>query len=482
MRRDSRHLLQLTDNTPLHPRGLRAPLVFLALALAAYGSSDPSAAIWLASLAALWLAALTQKSALHVTALAVPVGAFAAWIVLSNELFNPSYAAAAPFHAAFLVGGFLLARRKEGASLYRIALFGACLLSVWALLQLARGERAHAVFDTPATLAATLNLVLLPGLALWAWGRRPSLLTPTLVLLVVALAATQSRGGWLAFAVGALAAMLLSKRAGLAVSPRLLWGTAILTTAGLALSLNNGVSARARLGLYEAALQSLHAPLAGSGYLSFYYHLEPLRPNVAGYGDSTTYFVHNDYLQSLLELGVPGLLALLAVVLLPLFLAWRRLPALKEEERVPVIGAAAAIAATATHALVDYPFYVPACLLLFGAAVGVLDSHLPGLKERIHRVPRAIVTALCLWVLVTPVLAEATAAYAQRQWRLRDPESAAYWFEFARRVTPRDWRYHWYAGQFWQAVARGGNRRAADLAEAAFAAGRAANSREVRLR
>lgn len=416
------------------------------------------------------------------TALAVPVGAFAAWIVLSNELFNPSYAPAAPFHAAFLVGGFLLARGKDSAPLYRIALFGACLLGVWALLQLARGERAHALFDTPATLAATLNLVLLPGLALWAWGRRPSLLTPTLVLLVVALAATQSRGGWLAFAAGSLVAMVLARRCGLPILRSLLLGTAILVAAGILLSLHGGVSTRARLALYDAAIQSMHAPLAGSGYLSFYYHLEPLRPNVAGYGVSTTYFVHNDYLQVLLELGVPGLLALLAIVLLPLVLAWRRIPNLGHDHKVICIGAAAAIAATATHALVDYPFYVPACLLLFGAALGVLDSHLPGLKARIHRVPRAIVTALCLWVLVTPVVAEAAAAYAQRQWRLRESESAAYWFEFARRVTPRDWRYHWYAGQFWQAVARGGNRRAADLAEAAFAAGRAANSRETRLR
>jgi O-antigen ligase len=482
MRRDSRHLLQLTDNTPLHPRGLRAPLVFLALALAAQGSAEPSASIWIASLAALWLAALAGKSAFHVSALALPVGVFAAWIVLSNELFNPSYATAAPFHAAFLVGGFLLARRKEDASLYRMALLGACILSVWALLQLARGERAHAVFDTPATLAATLNLVLVPGLVLWAWSRRSSLLTPTLVLLVAALAATQSRGGWLALGAGVLAAMVLARRAGLPIRRPLLLGAAALVAVGFALSLHSGVSSRARLDLFGTALQSLHAPLAGSGYLSFYYHLEPVRASVTGYSESTTYFVHNDYLQVLLELGIPGLLALLALVLLPLILAWRRLPALKEDESIRVIGAAAAVAATAIHALVDYPFYVPACLLLFGAAVGVLDAHLPGAKERIHRVPRAIVTALCLWVLVTPVVAEAAADYAQRQWRRSHTESAAYWFEFARRVTPRDWRYHWYAGQFWQAVARGGNARAADLAEAAFAAGRAANSREVRVR
>ena len=405
------------------------------------------------------------------TPLALVLSLFAGWIVLSNELFNPSYAAAAPFHAAFLLGGFLLARQKDGASLYRVALLAAFVLSVWAVLQFARGERAHAVFDTPATLAATLNLVLLPGLAYWAWGRRNASLLPLLVIVLGGLAATQSRGGWLAFGAGAVMAIVLARRCGLPVRKPLMAGAAALVALGFALAQHSAVSSRARLALYDSALQSMSAPFSGVGYLSFYY-----------YGDTTTYFVHNDYLQTLLELGIPGLAALLAMVLLPLALGWRALPGLKRDQQVVVVGVSAAIAATATHALVDYPFYVPACLLLFGAAVGVLDSQLPGFKEEIHRVPRAIVAALSLWVLVTPVVAEAASAYAQRQWRRSDSESAAYWFEFARRVTPRDWRYHWYAGQFWQAVSLGGNRRAAELAEAAFAAGRAANSRESRLR
>jgi O-antigen ligase len=468
---DSRHLLQLTYNTPQHPRGLRAHLVFLALALAAHGSAEPSAAIWIASLTLLFFASLGSKTSRGLTPLAIAVAVFAAWIVLSNELFNASYAAAAPFHAAFLLGGFLLARQKDAASLYRVALLGALILSVWALLQLARGERAHALFDTPATLAATLNLVLLPGLVYWVWKARGTVLGPALALLVFALAASQSRGGWLAFGAGALAAMIFARRAGLPVGKPLMLGAAALVVTGLALSLHGGTSVLARLALYGAALQSMHAPLAGSGYLSFYY-----------YADGSTYFVHNDYLQTLLELGVPGLLALLAIVVLPLALGWRALPSLQTDQQVRVVGASAAIAATAAHALVDYPFYVPACLLLFGAALGLLDAQLPGPRTSLHRIPKSIFTALCLWLLVTPVVAEAAAAYAQRQWRRTDTESAAYWFEFARRTTPRDWRYHWYAGQFWHVGACGGNRRAGELAEAAFAAGRAANSREVRLR
>ena len=416
------------------------------------------------------------------TPLALAVFGFAGWMVVSNEFFNPSYAVAAPFHAAFLLGGFLLARQTDAARLYRVALLGALALSVWALLQFARGERAHALFDTPATLAATLNLILLPGLVHWLWRGRGTLLGPGLTFLVCALAATQSRGGWLAFGVGFIALVFFSHRAGFRVNPKIMLTAGAVVAAGFALSMRSGVSGQARLALYDTAMQAMQAPLAGSGYLSFYYHLEPVRLSVAGYGDSTTYFVHNDYLQVLLELGVPGLFLLLAVVLLPLAFAWRALPRMAGEEKVMCIGAAAAIAATAAHAIVDYPFYIPVCLLLVGAAIGLIDSRIPSDGRAMHGLVKPVVTALSLWVLVTPVVAEAACEYAQRQWRNRDAESAAYWFEFARRVTPRDWRYHWYAGQFWQTVALGGNPRAAELSAAAFAAGRAANSRESRLR
>jgi hypothetical protein len=78
------------------------------------------------------------------------------------------------------------------------------------------------------------------------------------------------------------------------------------------------------------------------------------------------------------------------------------------------------------------------------------------------------------------VAAEAAAAYAQDRWRHAEGQSAAYWFEAARRIDSRDWRYHWYAGQFWaaQAAARSDS-AAARLADVALAAAVSANGRDA---
>jgi regulator of sirC expression with transglutaminase-like and TPR domain len=80
-----------------------------------------------------------------------------------------------------------------------------------------------------------------------------------------------------------------------------------------------------------------------------------------------------------------------------------------------------------------------------------------------------------------PVAAEAAAGYAHRQWRAAQGEKAAYWFEVARRIEPRDWRYHWYAGQFWFTQASLSRKSAAArLADEAFSQGYEANPREFR--
>jgi hypothetical protein len=48
-------------------------------------------------------------------------------------------------------------------------------------------------------------------------------------------------------------------------------------------------------------------------------------------------------------------------------------------------------------------------------------------------------------------------------------------------LEPADWRYHWYAGQFWDGQASvSGKREAARLAAQAYAAGFEANPLEVR--
>ena len=471
-------------------RDLAVPLLFSGLALAAAGSVDASPALWAGALAVLSAALFCIPAAsrgFSIAAAAVLI--LATWMVVTNRWINPSYTAAGSYHAAFLLVGFLLGRRAgvdSAPQLFKATLALGLALSIWALWQrFGEGsERAQAFFETPATLGAAINFGLLPVLAIFVWGRRSIALAIAVGVLLAGLAAAGSRGAWLAAAAGSAVAMLAARRAGFrAPLASLAVGVVVagsLVGIGTLLSVASSIS---RVDLYGLALQAV-APsnlLTGSGYLSFYYLLESARGVAIDYGaGTTTYFVHNDYLQMLLELGVPGLAGLLALVVLPQVRAWRVAAGSSPERRLAAVALSGALAAMAIHALVDFPFYVPVCLLMYGAAMGALDS----LEESGVRAPGVLVAAgaaLGLWVLLTPLVAHAAAHYAERQWRLARGESAAYWFEVARRVEPRDWRFHWYAGQFWYMQA-GANRNpeAARLSDAAFAAGFAANPREVR--
>ena len=84
----------------------------------------------------------------------------------------------------------------------------------------------------------------------------------------------------------------------------------------------------------------------------------------------TMRFVHNEYLQVLLELGIPGLLVLLVLlgsVVATLRQAWQR------PSRDALTGAvAAALAAAAVHAGFDFVWHVPVVPLLLAALLGLV--------------------------------------------------------------------------------------------------------------
>jgi O-antigen ligase len=490
--------------------------LFLALALAAYGSSYASTLVWLAALLALvWSTRyLEGESNSRTTILAFCIGGLALWILLSHYVLTPPSTAHAPYHAAFLAAGFLFGRRAGAADValvFRIVLTLAVLASVWGLWQyLTQPDgRGQSVFNTPAAFAAALNLLLVPGLLIVVLGRGPWPLIAALVLPAAALVATQSRGGWLALLAGVLVASLLVRRAHLRLQARpiaimlalLALGWLIAQAAGswsggahLPADYTPQAASVSRLELYHFALASL-APstlVTGLGFHGFYYLLEAGRAAVPSYTVGMTYFVHNDYLQMLLELGVPGLLGLLLLALLPAALAWRALPRLPEDDRAAAVAITAGLASMAAHALVDFPFYIPYCLLLYGVGVGMLDRMLAvtaapadivpaAPRGPLRRAASAAAATLIVWLLGAPAAAEAASAYGQHQWLHARAQSAAFWFEAARRIDPRDWRYHWYAGQFWLAQAsRLADPQAAALADRAFAAGLAANPREIR--
>lgn len=496
-------------------RGLAAPFVFLGVAVAAIGSVEASPAIWAASLGLLLIGAFawTPDHVARPGLLSIAAFCYALILVLNNALVSPAYSPAAPFHAAFLVTGLVVGRRMDGdalGTLGRLLAMGAGLLAVWGLWQISWGNasRASAHFETPATLATVLNFVLLLVLVRLAVSAPSWTWVALGVLLSAGLATTISRGGLLALLVGLFVATVFARRMGLTPTWRggvaiafVLAGGAMVAYAANALprllgsehhdlhnilgtdAANSSVS---RLELYALAIEGMQSRwVVGIGYLGFRSLLDANREAVPTFRDSDTYFVHNDYLQTFLELGFGGFVVLLVLVLLPFAMALRSDSS--RPDRPLVVAMLAAVGSMAAFAVVDFPFYVPICLLLFGMSLGVLDRRMGGeaaprpvpasVPRRIAAVATAAASAL---VLGPPLIADLAAAHAHRAWRDSDGEAAAYWFEFARRIEPRDWRYHWNAGQFWYLqAAQAGKPAAARLADEAFAAGMAANPVEV---
>lgn len=490
-----------------------APLFFLALVLASLGSRLGAVAPWASAvlaLAAVHWAGATRRASF--SWLSLPVLGYGLLVALNTLLLSPAYTPAGLYNPALLILAFLVTRtlidRAEKAAAFAILALGAILVA-WGLFQagVSGVSRAHALLETPATYAAIINLLLAPVLAFVLLGKRGAL-PLVAALLAAALFAALSRGGLLALAAGLGFTVICARRAQLLKPRGLMLALAVLAAAWIvatglrALPLSQtdaapDVEARAesslsRLELYAQSWAAWRErPFTGTGYLTFRYTLEQRRARVPSYGGtSETWFVHNDYLQTLQELGPPGLLAFLGLTLFPPLLAYRRLPGLAVEQRPVVVAFAAALAAMSVHALVDFPFYVPVCLLLYGALLGALDSRLrtPASELTLEwrtspplRIARAGVLTLVVLTLLRPVAAEAAAGWGLRKAAAGEGQDAALWLGAAQRIEPADWRYHWYAGRFWEAQAMTtGNREAARLAADAFAAGFDANPLEVR--
>lgn len=496
-----------------------APFLFLALAFAFAGSRFGAVWPWAASASALAAAGWAGTSARPPPSLLyyVVIG-FTLLVALDTLFVSPAYTAAGLYPPLLLAVAFAVVRRfddrAERFAVQSMLLVGA-VAGIWGLVQagVLGVARAHAFFETPATYASVMNLLLVPLLACVLARRRGTWIPISAALFAVALFATDSRGGLIALAAGCGAATVLALRAGqfdirgLARVAALLLGAWLVALAIHAAPWAPADTSRAepptaaqdreassisRLELYSVSLDAWREhPIAGTGYLTFRYALEQGRARVPSYGSSgETWFVHNDYLQMLQELGPLGLSALIALAWLPTWLAYRRVSRLPEGFRTVVVACASGTTAMACHALVDFPFYIPACLLMYGVLLGVFDRRMQaGVVEAprqsspspLHRSARVIFAVLAAVVLVRPLAAAASAEWGKRQQAVGDAQAAAFWLSAAPILDPQDWRYHWYAGQFWDIQAAVFRKRdAARLAAAAYGAGFDANRLEVK--
>jgi O-antigen ligase len=178
-----------------------------------------------------------------------------------------------------------------------------------------------------------------------------------IALLAAAFLAPSLRGPWratfaLALAIGGLAALLVS-------------GTATL---GRVADTSWDVEGRSEI--YNLTLQAIgNTPLLGTGLGTFKSIFPAYRPETLAL---PVEMAHDDYLQDMLELGIPAALTLFAAVLLLAARCAKGVFVRRRNAILPCIGLGAT-ALVAFHSLFDFSLQIPAVtlsyLLILGAAV-----------------------------------------------------------------------------------------------------------------
>lgn len=249
----------------------------------------------------------------------------------------------------------------------------------------AAGSPRMRVFSTlgnPNFVAAFLTAA---APAVWAAGRflpdrkrRTLFLTAGGLLLAGGILATGSRAPALAaVAVAAWAAFRSMRKWHLAVLP-LLFG---LLLVGVSTARPLADTLEGRLFIWRVALpHALESPLTGGGPGSFqlrYPGWETARLAVARDEARFAGFQrhsHNDYLEALVDYGVPGLFLALAV---PALLLGRFCFAKRGAADPAATGAAAGAVALMALALVDFPLHRPAEAFLFWIFLAIVHSSNP---------------------------------------------------------------------------------------------------------
>ena len=245
----------------------------------------------------------------------------------------------------------------------------------------------------PNLAGGAMAWLLLPAVALAAWSRNrrmQGLAGVAAVLLALALLLSQSRGAWLGAAAGLLAMPALRYRRGW-IAPAM----ALVVGAVVALALGPGQIMQAilppsvaeevtintlpgRLELWTRALAMLHDfGVAGAGPGQFEQLVMVLYPPFFTGLLGGFQHAHNLFLQMAVDFGMPGLIALIALLLgmgASIVAATRRWPG-QTSASLPLaalaVGVFGSLLALAVHGMVDAPHVAPRGYALIFALFGV---------------------------------------------------------------------------------------------------------------
>jgi O-antigen ligase len=309
--------------------------------------------------------------------------------------------------ANFVLLALLLPRLLSRPESYRplflwIALLAGLLAAYgflqWPLGSNRMGGRLHSFFLTPNSLAGFLVATLPVTVALFVTARRRAARWGCLALALLqaaALAATGSRGGWLAGGIGLALLIALLWRSPMRADWR--WTLRPLAVGGMVLALAVIVMGWRDPALIWPRLASLSDPLSAEPHRYLYWQstigMITERPwtgwGIGTFGivyhqfksplfeDVTQNYAHNDYLQVTAEMGLPGLAALLWLIGGAGWAVHR----CRRQSHPPaahgsamLAGVAAGIAAVLLHSLVDFDLYVPAILSLVAIFLAYLTS------------------------------------------------------------------------------------------------------------
>ena len=300
----------------------------------------------------------------------------------------------------------------------------------------ATGLRASGFFISPNHLAGFLEAALLLATSFFFWGgfkvRGRMLFGYAALVCLTGLVLTGSRGGYLSAASGftvfaGLSVWTLRARMSHALLPRMFGivaaivliggGIAFVTERNFAIRERTNtvfVSSDIRFQLWEAAWKQFQlAPVFGTGSRTYVYYGRMLRP--PQFRDDPV-FVHNDWLQTLAEYGIVGILLFAGFVIAHLRHGWRRWLGMVERfsprtdgssDRHALalqIGTMSAIAACLVHAAMDFNLHIPANMLVTAFLFGILATWRTRADgEKITwpaRALHAIPAGLGLWMLI----------------------------------------------------------------------------------